>query len=91
MRSGCPQPYSDATDKVKIPCNPGAQWQSRARGDIFTVHIDNLQPYSAYDFRLQAYNEAGSLADPPIVQGFTLPARKFTDIFIWAFRLQAVW
>ncbi len=76
VRSGCPQPYSDPTDPVTIPCNMESAWQSKAKGLIFSTHIDQLQPYSAYDFRLQAYNKAGALDNPPVIQGITLPARE---------------
>ena len=76
MRTGCPYPYADFDDQVQLECIVGG-WFTMYRGLELEYLAGNLIPYTTYEFRLQAYNEAGGLEVPPIVREKTEPAGEY--------------
>ena len=73
MRTACPYPYADFDDEVQLQCVVG-RWLSIYRGLELEHVASNLIPYTTYEFRLQAYNQAGGLEVPPMARETTRPA-----------------
>ena len=78
MRQSCPHPYADADDNVEIVCE-ASPWVTQVRGIVFKHHIENLLPYTNYQYQLNAFNEAGGLVAPPVVTVPTSTARKLSS------------
>ena len=73
MRTACPYPYADFDDELELQCTEG-RWISLVRGLELEYVASNLIPYTSYEFRLQVYNKAGGLENPPLVRDTTLPS-----------------
>lgn len=73
MRTSCPQPYANDDDEVSIPCSD-SPYSMVARGLQWFAHVDNLRPYTLYEFKLDVQNEAGGLDQPLTVSNNTLAA-----------------
>ena len=78
MRQSCPHPYADADDNVEIVCE-ASPWVTQVRGVVFKHHVENLLPYTNYQYQLNAFNEAGGLVAPPVVTVPTSTARKLSS------------
>ena len=79
VRQSCPHPYSDATDALVLPCEPG-ELQPVLKSLVYSTSVDNLTPYTMYEFQLSVVNEAGSLQQPLTTYVTTLPAGNVSII-----------
>ena len=57
----CPYPYADGDDEIELACSLGVERVAVREQDVFSARIDNLSPYTKYNLKLQASNDAGSV------------------------------
>ena len=79
VRPSCPPPYSDASDALVLPCEPG-ELQPVLKSLVYSAYVDHLTPYTKYEFQLSVVNEAGSLQQPVATYVTTLPAGNYSII-----------
>jgi len=77
VRETCPYPYADADDALAawLTCEPGPL-RSVVTALVYSARVDDLTPYTGYEFLLSVDNEAGSVEQPVSTHATTLPAGK---------------
>ena len=73
VRTSCPYPYADGSDLVTIPCTVGSL-MTVSDGLVYSTQVANLTPFTAYEYRLNVWNRAGSADQPAVAMATTLPA-----------------
>ena len=69
VRESCRQ----SSDSSILPC-PGGQLKPVVNSLVYSAYVDDLTPYTNYEFQLSVDNEAGSLQEPVSTFATTLPA-----------------
>ena len=95
VRQTCPYPYSDGSDTPVVHCEPG-QLRRVLKSLVYSTSVDNLAPFTKYEFQLSVDNEAGSLPSPAITYATTLPAGidyrlSVTDYWLLIFFVEHRW
>jgi len=72
VRVSCPQPFSVASDLPVLPCDPGPL-RPVIKSLVYSTYVDDLTPYTKYEFQLSVDNDAGSLQQAVSTYATTLP------------------
>ena len=75
MRTSCPYPYANGTDRLVMQCSVGPLTMV-ASGLVYSTHVTSLLAYTKYEFQLNVWNQAGAADQPAVTFGITLPAGK---------------
>ena len=72
VRESCPRPFSEANDLPVLRCDPGPL-QPVLKSLVYSAYVDDLTPYTKYEFQLSVDNDAGSLQQAVSTYATTLP------------------